>query len=59
METKQKTVSNAWYAKFPLDAYALGPIRFEKPITEKAFRDYLRKWEGCKRLTNVQIWVTS
>jgi len=58
MENKeQKTVSKAWYAKFPLDAYALGPFRFEKPLTERAFREYLRKREGCKRLTNVQVWT--
>jgi hypothetical protein len=59
MRNKDKTTSNAWYAKFPPDAYALGPFRFEKPITERAFREYLRKWEGCKRLKNVQIWTAT
>ena len=54
-----KITSKAWYAKFPLDAYAIGPFRFENPITELAFRKHLRKWEGCKRLIGVQIWVTS
>jgi len=51
--------SKAWFALFPLDAYALGPFRFEKEMTESEFREYLRDWEGVKRLPKkVQIWPT-
>ncbi len=51
--------SKAWYALFPMDAYALGPFRFEMTITEKQFKKYLRKWEGVKRLPrSIQIWPT-
>ena len=51
--------SKAWYALFPLDAYALGPFRFTNEITEWEFREFLRGWEGVKRLPkNVQIWPT-
>lgn len=42
-----------------MDAYALGPFRFERAKTEREFREYLRDWEGVKRLPkNVQIWPT-
>ena len=57
MRNKEKTMSNAWYAKFPLDVYALGPFRFKNPITETAFRKFLRQWEGSKKLIGVQIWT--
>lgn len=43
-----KTVK--WYIKFPLDAYAMGPIDFHKDDTEKEVRQYAREFEGCKRL---------
>ena len=26
-------LAKAWYVKYPLDAYALGPMRFEKPVS--------------------------
>lgn len=44
-----------WYIKFPLDAYALGPVEFnrkeyEKPPNEKDVREYACDWEGVKRL---------
>jgi hypothetical protein len=48
--------SNAWYVKFPLDAYAMGPIRFNKEKTERELRQYVREWLGYKRLTGVQVW---
>jgi hypothetical protein len=52
--------SKKWYCKFPLDAYALGPWDFEYPITEAEFREYIRKWEGVKRLPRgFQCWPTS
>jgi hypothetical protein len=51
--------SKAWYAKFPLDAYALGPFRYDDEITEEEFRGRLRKWEGVKRLPmGTQVWPT-
>lgn len=56
---KENTTSKAWYVKFPYDAYALGPFRFEKPVTEQECRKYVRKWGGYKRLTGVQVWVAS
>lgn len=40
--------SNAWYIKFPADAYALGPVRFEKPVGEREVRKYAREFEYGK-----------
>ena len=59
MEKENATISKAWYVKFPLDAYAyaLGPFRFEKPVTEQECRQYVRKWGGYKRLIGVQCWI--
>lgn len=52
--------SKKWYCKFPLDAYALGPIEFENYINEKMFRKYVRKWLGIKKLSKYfQCWTTS
>ena len=28
-------LAKAWYVKYPLDAYALGPLRFERPVDAK------------------------
>lgn len=59
------TKSRAWYAKFPPDAYALGPFRFDKPVTETEARAYIREWESdfcnlstpMKRLPRgTQVW---
>jgi hypothetical protein len=36
--------SKAWYVKFPLDAYALGPMRFERPVTEAEARAEARRF---------------
>jgi hypothetical protein len=41
---RPRTVSSAWYVKFPLDAYALGPLRFEKPISEREARAEARRF---------------
>jgi hypothetical protein len=47
---------------FPLGVYALGPVHFDcrdydKPPNEKEVRDYMRKWEGVKRLPEgFQCW---
>ena len=51
--------SKAWYIKFPGDAYALGPVRFREPVDEKTVREYARKFDGCKRLSNgFACWKT-
>lgn len=51
--------SKAWFIKFPLDPYALGPVRFEKPVTEAEAREWTRDWEKVRRLPNgFQIWPT-
>jgi len=53
------TKSKAWYIKFPLDAYALGPMRFPEPVDEKEVRQQTRELEGCKRLPiGFQCWTT-
>ena len=28
----ENRLARAWYVKYPLDAYALGPYRFDKPV---------------------------
>lgn len=49
--------SMAWYAQFPGDAYAMGPIRFEKPVGIMAVREYLKEWEKVSKLpVGVQCW---
>ncbi len=46
-----------WFIKFPLDAYAMGPVEFPKPVHEGEVREYARKFDGCKRLPNgFQCW---
>jgi len=51
--------SAAWYAKFPSDAYAIGPFRFEKPVTEREARAYVRRWDKLTRLPRgTQVWPT-
>ena len=52
--------AKAWYIKFPMDAYALGPLRFDKPVGERKVREEARKFEGCSRLPRgFQCWPTS
>jgi hypothetical protein len=41
---------NKWYIKFPLDAYALGPVEFDHEVDEQEVRQYARDFDGCKRL---------
>jgi hypothetical protein len=51
--------SNAWYIKFPCDAYAMGPVRFSKPVDEKEVRAYARKFSGLTRLpAGFECWTT-
>ena len=57
------TKAKAWYAHFPGDAYALGPFRFDEPVTERQARAEILEWHSfwigkeIKRLPNgFQIW---
>jgi hypothetical protein len=36
--------SARWYVKFPLDAYALGPLRFDCPVDERGARAEARRF---------------
>jgi len=54
MEIKVKK----WYIKFPLDAYAMGPIDFLKDDGEKEVRAYAREFDGCARLPKgFECWI--
>ena len=53
----------SWYIKYPVDAYALGPFRFQgnhkyqKPLNEREIREFIRKWTGVDRLPiGFQCW---
>jgi hypothetical protein len=54
------TTSNRWYAKFPLDAYALGPFEFEDPVEEDEVWARVSTWEGAPveqlKDAGVAIW---
>ncbi len=51
--------SKKWYIKFPLDAYAMGPIEFREPVDEEYVRKYAREFSGCKRLSHsFSCWPT-
>ena len=51
--------SMAWYAKYPGDVYAMGPIRFEKPVGIMAVREWLKEWEKVDKLpVGVACWPT-
>ena len=46
-----------WYIKFPLDAYAIGPIEANN---EAAARQWAREFSGVKRLpVGFECWETS
>lgn len=50
--------SRTWNAKLPDCFYVLGDFDFDKPITESAFRAYLRDWLGVKRLPRgTAVWT--
>jgi len=52
--------SHFWYVKFPKDAYAMGPIRFEKSVNECEVRAWARGIERVKRLpSGFQCWTAS
>ena len=46
----------AWFIKFPLDAYALGPVRFDKAISYKEARRRIKEMYGLKDYTKFLIW---
>ena len=48
--------SNAWYVLFPGNAYALGPVRFDKAISKAAMREWAKNWYGNKLPRGTQIW---
>lgn len=51
-----------WYIKYPLDAYALGPITLNKPTSNpKKVREYVRETyhRGEKLPRGFQCWPTS
>jgi len=51
--------SQAWYVKFPQDAYALGPLRFDCTVTECYVREWMRKLMKTTKLPNgFQCWPT-
>jgi hypothetical protein len=52
--------AKAWFIKFPSDAYAMGPVRFGAPVTEKEVRRYAREFEGVERLPRgFQCWAAA
>ena len=52
--------AKAWYIKFPCDAYAMGPIRFEKEVGELEVKKWTREWAGVTKLVNgFQCWTTN
>ena len=49
-----------WYVKFPLDAYALGPLEFSEPVSEKEVREWARSLDKVERLPRgFQCWPTN
>lgn len=54
-----------WFIKFPMDAYALGPVYFDRheydqAPDEKDVREYARQWEGVKRLPQgFECWLAN
>lgn len=56
--------SIAWYVKFPLDAYALGPFRFSTPVTEREAREEARRFHHGINNSHrplpkgTQLWAT-
>lgn len=52
--------SKAWYYTLPGAVYAFGPVRFDKPISERDFRAYLREYHKVKRLPRgTEVWSTN
>lgn len=58
-QEKGPQVSRRWYIKFPRDAYAMGPVEFDRPVSEEHVRAYAREFDGCKRLpVGFECWPT-
>lgn len=58
--------ASAWYVHFPCDAYALGPLRFEKPVNEREARREARAFaygndnaDGTRLPRGTSVWPTS
>ena len=41
-------IARAWYVKYPLDAYALGPYRFEEPVSAVEVVELAEEQFGAK-----------
>lgn len=55
-----RRISTAWYIRFPGSFYALGPVRFERPVGERVLRDVTRKWAQVDRLPRgFECWPTN
>jgi len=51
--------SKAWYVYLPGGTYALGPVRFDRPVGEREARQWVRDWLKVKRLPNgTELWPT-
>lgn len=51
---------DAWYYRFPSDAGAYGPIRFDEPVTYNAARARLREIYDLARLPRyTEVWPYS
>lgn len=46
MKATEHRLACAWYVKYPLDAYALGPIRFPKPVAADEATEHSREMFG-------------
>lgn len=53
-------MSKKWYYTLPNSVYAFGPVYFDRPISERDFRTYLRKYHKLKRLPHgCEVWPTN
>jgi hypothetical protein len=46
VKSTEHRAARAWYVKYPLDAYALGPYRFKEPVTADVVIEQARKQFG-------------
>mgnify|MGYP007001783359 CR=1 FL=1 len=52
-----KGVHSAWCFHTRGAAYPVGPVRFDRPVSEKHMRAWLRDWLGVDRLPwRTEIW---
>jgi hypothetical protein len=45
-----------WFVKFPADAYAMGPIHFDKPVDVETVRLHARKLHGTRLPFQFTCW---